>query len=457
MFCCLKYVNVQPNDGFGTLLPNETIKLDINFCPKSAKEYKFSVTCKSIVNRDFTITCKGIGVHPPLKLSAQRINFKATPLNSTSFRTIYIVNDHLDCDEHRHPVPRIGNGEIARVGPTMFEFALPDTCPFTVSPKIGVVGPGQKTAITVEYKAVLADDEIRREACKLLKQSLLRKQQEQEKEETASLVSGSLKPSESSKRPPRQSKVKQSTVKVDKSESLVSGSVVTANVIEPSVVKTPDIETVEVGSLEYLNGQMRALESYKSNCEHFQVPCYVASLPDDPAEKLSFSIYNTLYLDIICPSVRPELIVISNANSSNSSKSSTKAKQTAENSTTSAKNAETSRSRMAANAAAVLSETPDNSSSMTTTPSTMTTNSGTFIDFGKVSVGNKCIKSIIVKNISPKTVKLSSNLLDTNGPFIVLNSLRTLEPNETFNLMIGFIPPKNEIVSHIFIFTSALI
>ncbi len=50
---------MQPNDGFGTLLPNETIQIDINFCPNAAKEYKFQVVCKSLVNRDFTITCKG--------------------------------------------------------------------------------------------------------------------------------------------------------------------------------------------------------------------------------------------------------------------------------------------------------------------------------------------------------------------------------------------------------------
>lgn len=104
-----KYVNVQPNDGFGTLLPNETIPIDINFCPKSAKEFKFTVVCKSLVNREFVINCKGIGVHPPLKLSAQRINFKATSLNSSSFQTVYVQNDHIDYDLHRHPVPRIGN------------------------------------------------------------------------------------------------------------------------------------------------------------------------------------------------------------------------------------------------------------------------------------------------------------------------------------------------------------
>lgn len=136
-------MNVQPNDGFGTLLPNETIPIDINFSPKMAKEYKFTVLCKSMVNRDFIINCRGIGVHPPLKLSAQRINFKATALNSSSYKTIYISNDHVDYDQHRHPVPRIGTGDIAVVGPTHFEFDLPENCPFKLWPQVGTVEPGK--------------------------------------------------------------------------------------------------------------------------------------------------------------------------------------------------------------------------------------------------------------------------------------------------------------------------
>ena len=103
-----EFLNVQPNDGFGTLLPNETISIDINFCPKIAKEFKFTVVCKSLVNREFVINCRGVGVHPPLKLSAQRVNFKATCLNSSSFQTIYVKNEHVDYEQHRHPVPRIG-------------------------------------------------------------------------------------------------------------------------------------------------------------------------------------------------------------------------------------------------------------------------------------------------------------------------------------------------------------
>jgi hypothetical protein len=96
-----------------------------------------------LVNRDFIINCRGIGVHPPLKLSAQRINFKATAINSSSLKTIYVSNEHVDYDQHRHAVPRIGNGDIPLVGPTYFEFDLPENCPFKLSPTVGSVPPGQ--------------------------------------------------------------------------------------------------------------------------------------------------------------------------------------------------------------------------------------------------------------------------------------------------------------------------
>lgn len=46
-----QFLEIQPNDGFGTLLPLETVELDIIFSPKKAKDYKFDLTCKSLINR----------------------------------------------------------------------------------------------------------------------------------------------------------------------------------------------------------------------------------------------------------------------------------------------------------------------------------------------------------------------------------------------------------------------
>lgn len=46
-----KFVEVQPNDGFGVLLPRESLTLDIIFKANRAKEYNFGLTCRSEFNR----------------------------------------------------------------------------------------------------------------------------------------------------------------------------------------------------------------------------------------------------------------------------------------------------------------------------------------------------------------------------------------------------------------------
>ena len=44
-------VDVQPGDGFGNILPGETVHLDLLFSPDKSKDYEFEVTCKSLLNQ----------------------------------------------------------------------------------------------------------------------------------------------------------------------------------------------------------------------------------------------------------------------------------------------------------------------------------------------------------------------------------------------------------------------
>jgi len=47
----------------------------------------------------------------------------------------------------------LSSGEIADVGPTMFEFVVPEGAPLTVSPAVGTVLPGQVSySFTVHYR-----------------------------------------------------------------------------------------------------------------------------------------------------------------------------------------------------------------------------------------------------------------------------------------------------------------
>ena len=65
------------------------------------------------------------------------------------------------------------------------------------------------------------------------------------------------------------------------------------------------------------------------------------------------------------------------------------------------------------------------------------------IDFGKVSIGHKCIRKIGIKNISDSTIELESNFLNPAGPFNLLNALRPVPPGEIHNLIIAFSPTQN--------------
>ena len=62
--------------------------------------------------REFTIECQGVGVLPPLSLSSTVIHLPATPINDQSIAVFYVENRHLDKNHFKHPVPRIGNGEL---------------------------------------------------------------------------------------------------------------------------------------------------------------------------------------------------------------------------------------------------------------------------------------------------------------------------------------------------------
>ena len=128
----------------------------------------------------FKLPCKAIGVLPPLQFSSNVINFAATAINDTCTTTIFVENNHLDKNQFTHPVPRIGNGPVADVGPTSFEFVIPEDCPITISPNIGTVTPGQRLVTEVRFSPRLPKVDIEEECQRIAiaRQETKRKEEE---------------------------------------------------------------------------------------------------------------------------------------------------------------------------------------------------------------------------------------------------------------------------------------
>ncbi|XP_050787586.1 cilia- and flagella-associated protein 74 isoform X7 [Gopherus flavomarginatus] len=300
-----EFVEIQPSDGFGILLPLESLNLDIIFKANKAKEYSFELTCKSEINRQFKLSCKAVGVHPPLELSHSLVKFAATALNDVSTATLYVINAHVSLNCFTHAVPRIGKGEIAPVGPTSFEFLVPEDSPVTIMPSVGTVLPGKKCLIQVYFRPVLSEQLIREEAVQMLcradaKRTMLKKicesEMQKRKDETVAGKKDGKKPSFAALRQPLR-------VRSSKHAAASSG-------FEP-----PKPEEIKTNSEEYIAAQYSLTRNFTGKFERYIIPCFVASGDIDEkigSENLKYSPYNTLYLELHCPAVAPSVVVTSN-------------------------------------------------------------------------------------------------------------------------------------------------
>ncbi|XP_067167291.1 cilia- and flagella-associated protein 74 isoform X3 [Apteryx mantelli] len=292
-----EFVEIQPNDGLGILLPLESLTLDIIFKANKAKEYNFELTCKSEINRQFKLSCKAVGVHPPLELSHSLVQFAATALNGVSTATLNVINSHVSVNHFTHAVPRIGNGEIAHVGPTSFEFHVPEDCPVTITPSVGTVLPGKKSLIQVSFRPTLSDQLIREEAIRLGRAAVTRAEiqtkKKDEKRETKKLSISSIR-QQSSRQLARERGSKYLT-------SVYSS-------------EQPKSEEKKPNSEAYKAAQAFLIRNFRGRFEKYIIPCFVASGDTDgkkSSEDLSCSPYNTLYLELHCPAVAPSVVVTS--------------------------------------------------------------------------------------------------------------------------------------------------
>uniref|UniRef100_A0A2K5ZD68 Cilia- and flagella-associated protein 74 n=1 Tax=Mandrillus leucophaeus TaxID=9568 RepID=A0A2K5ZD68_MANLE len=285
-----KFVDVQPNDGFGTILPLETLQFDVIFQPTKAEEHSFKLTCKSEINRCFKLSCRAVGVHPPLELSHYQIKFAATALYDTSVATVYVINSHLSMSSRTHSKPRIGSEDTSPVGPTSFEFLLPPDSPITISPSVGTVWPGKRCLVQVAFRPVLPEKLIHQEALPLLNKEMETK---------------SFRKDMASQRKDMQ-RLSLSALRMQNRDKLFKVSV-------PHVLELRKRE-LKPSSDEYQAARATLVRAFQAKFDTFVVPCVVASgdVKDRKgSEPPSFSPHNTLYLELWCPTVAPSVVVTS--------------------------------------------------------------------------------------------------------------------------------------------------
>jgi hypothetical protein len=133
-----QWLSVQPNDGFGTLLPYETLTLDVIFSPDLPQHYSCDkILLKTAIDKSYKLSCKGIGVLPALDLSHSLISFAPTPVNTVSTVHIQVVNPLLSSTD-----ASVIRGLAPKKGERIFEFAIPRNFPVSISPLVGRVKPG---------------------------------------------------------------------------------------------------------------------------------------------------------------------------------------------------------------------------------------------------------------------------------------------------------------------------
>ncbi|XP_056155745.1 cilia- and flagella-associated protein 74 [Lampris incognitus] len=377
-----EFIEVQPNDGFGTLLPLEFLEIDLIFSPKKAKDYLFRLNCKSGINRDFPLSCRGVGIHPPVQLSHSLIQFGATGVGGHAITVFYLIHSLTCRNQSSHAVTRVGREAEAPEGARLFSFTDPEDSGITIRPSAGRLLPGERCLVQVMFRPRLSEQEIREEAARLLHHTQFVRQEELERsgvelrQDTEHRTKTEMQgePSKRKKVPPPQPQERQALNPNNQEGAASLGNEKLLTFTNPA--------DIQPGSEAYEEGRASLLYSFTQRYSRYTIPCFVSDEdppPEDRQAKPSWSPLNTLYLELHCPAVQPPLVVTSG-------------------------------------------------------------NGQTTINFNQVAVGDKVVKNVTVQNISREFLDLSSSVLDLRGPFSLLNALRCIGPGERHMLLLAFTP-----------------
>ena len=126
-------VEVQPNDGFGVLLPREEKEIQVFLKPSSATFLDFNLNCQTSMNITRSIKIKCQGVEPPLKLTHTVLKFASCCPGDQVTHSIFATNTSSTRQTFEFVVPR------------------PAVSYIRISPNVETLEPGASCRLEIEY------------------------------------------------------------------------------------------------------------------------------------------------------------------------------------------------------------------------------------------------------------------------------------------------------------------
>lgn len=105
------------------------------------------INVSSCFLREFLLSCRGVGVRPPLVLSHSLVQFRSTAVGDRSTATLYLTNQHTHRNQSKEAATQLTKDVMAADGPRLFCFSLPKDSDISITPSAGRLLPGE-----VDYK-----------------------------------------------------------------------------------------------------------------------------------------------------------------------------------------------------------------------------------------------------------------------------------------------------------------
>ncbi|XP_063677916.1 cilia- and flagella-associated protein 74-like [Bolinopsis microptera] len=346
------FVTIQPNDGFGTLLPGETLDLEAVVHAKVLGDHNFSITCTTEIDRHFSLRCKATGVIPHLEVSQPLIRFAPTALGDVRQASFYISNNSSKTED--------GNRRKDNMKKS-FHIVVPEGIDLTVSPSVGTLSPGQRLRVQLTFGPTLKTEDIENEAMEAARQEILKemekkKAEEAENERVTESVAGNKKGK------PKKGSSKPHTPK------------------SPQEDKTPNpLETAVITDEARIAAMIKLKTNFEQRFEKILIPCFTGIGDCSHDKTLDYRLYDTVYLQVHLPAVKPELVLLSQ-------------------------------------------------------------NGSSIVDFSNVCIGQTKKLELTLKSISEDEVSLSTSAFPHDGTFQKVNATRDLAPLGLHQMILEFTP-----------------